>query len=330
MSSSRVLLYLDYDQESGFGHISRSRAFIEAISKESTEIFLSSRLNPFESQIEVGFLGGVKWITHSQVEAMNFDLVYVDSYDNGILDKAEKFSIDKKILVIDGNFVAEVPPWPNMVIDLERSSPRKMNFSGNYLFADLFIHSGLQSLKLARDFNSGEGKSFSKLMGVVNFGGSLSIDHYLRQLKSTFTADNNVSYVVYAPHPLSESLKIHYGNITNVEVKVFSKEYLYDLKNCDFLITNSGTSFMEGLYLGIPMVTFSLFPNAYANFNKHRFRKNVIHSGSDVELESQWLNKVIEFFQGNFFLDEQTEDRSDVTFLDVNAIRNELNSRILD
>lgn len=291
---------------------------------------MCSRLNPLESEIEMGFLDQVNWVPHNQAEVMNFDLLYVDSYSRDILDEAEKFAINKKILVIDTNFVGEIPGWPNMVIDLERSSPRKMNFNGSYLFADLFIHSDLQSLKLGRDFNSGEGRSSSKLVGVVNFGGSLSIDHYLRQMKSTFTADNDVSYVVYAPHLLSESLKIHYGNITNVEVKVFSKEYLHDLKNCDFLITNSGTSFMEGLYLGIPMVTFSLFPNAHANFNKHRFRKNVIYSGSDVELESQWLNKVIEFFQEELFLDALTEDRLDFTYLDVNAIRNELNSRILD
>ena len=76
---NRVLLYLDYDRESGFGHISRSRAFIEAISTEGIEIFMCSRLNPLESEIEMGFLDQVNWVPHNQAEVMNFDLLYVDS-----------------------------------------------------------------------------------------------------------------------------------------------------------------------------------------------------------------------------------------------------------
>lgn len=327
---SRVLLYLDYDQESGFGHISRSRAFIEAISIEGIEIFMSSKLNPHESEIEVGFLDHIKWIPCIQVEAMNFDLLYVDSYSDDVLVEAEKFAIEKKILVIDTNFEDEIPGWPNMIIDLERSSSRKKNFSGSYLFADLLIHSDLHSVRSARDCNSFERKNFSKLVGVVNFGGSISIDYYLRQLEVTFAADNRIAYIVYAPHQLSQSLKIHFASINNVVVKVFSEEYLYDLKNCDFLITNSGTSFLEGLYIGIPMIIFSLFPNAQFNFEKHRFSKRVIHSGSAVDLESQWLKKVFEFFQKERLLETPIEEKLDVRFLDVNAIRTELNSRILN
>jgi spore coat polysaccharide biosynthesis predicted glycosyltransferase SpsG len=327
---SKVLLYLDYDKESGFGHISRSRTFVEAISSESTEIFMCSALNPLDSDLEIGFLGRVNWIPHTEIETMNFDLIYIDSYNEDILRKAEKFSINKKILVIDANFVEEIPGWPDLVIDLERSSPRKNNFNGNYLFADLMIHSELQSAKARRDFNSGIRNDFSNLAAVVNFGGSVSVNHYLRQLDATFAANNNIFYVVYVPHLLFETLKIHFRNLVNVKVKIFSTRYHYDLENCDFLITNSGTSFMEGLYLGVPMVIFSLFPNAQSNFSKHRFRKRVIHSGFAVELETEWLNKVLEYFEKEFSPGTLIEDNADLTFLDVNTIRTELNSRVLN
>ena len=327
---SKVLLYLDYNKESGFGHISRSRAFVEAISSEGTEIFICSASNPLQSEFEIGFLWRVNWIPHSQIETMNFDLIYIDSYSEDILSKAENFDIDKKILVIDANFIEEIPGWPDLVIDLERSSPREHNYNGSYLFADLMIHSELQSAKTTRDFNIGTRTDFSNLVAVVNFGGSVSVDHYLRQLEATFATSNSIFYVVYVPHLLFETLEIHFRSFINVEVKIFSTKYHYDLENCDFLITNSGTSFMEGLYLGVPMVIFGLFPNAQSNFNKHRYRKRVIHSCSAVELETQWLNKVLEYFEKEFSPGTLVDDNLDFVFLDVNAIRTELYSRILN
>lgn len=326
----RVLLYIDYDEQSGFGHISRSRTFIEAISSESTEMFMSSRLNPFLSENEMEFLKAISWIPYIQVEAMNFDLIYVDSYSAEILSEVEKFSINKKVLVIDANFEEEIPSWPDMVIDLERSLPRERNFNGSYLFADLLIHSDLELARVARVSSGDTKKKIPKLIGLVNLGGSLNVDQYLKQLATTFGADDDVSYYIYVPSLLFESLKIHFKNLFNVEVKAFSPSYHDDLANCDFLITNSGTSFMEGLYLRVPMVIFNLFPNAQSNFNKHRSSKKVIYSGSAADLESHWLSRVIDFFQMEFAFDKVNDEDLEIAFLDVNAIITELKLRVFN
>lgn len=323
----RVLLYLDYDEKSGFGHVSRSRAFIEAVSEEGLEIFMCSSANPLADEAELPFLSGVNWIPSTQVDAMTFDMIYVDSYSDEILTKVRNNPTRNKVLVIDGNFVEEFPDWPEIIIDLERSSPRRNSFSGSYLYADALIHSDLKATKLTRDLRCNPEKTNSKLKALVNFGGSVSTELHIKQLQTTFSSDDQISFVVYVPGKIFEDVKQYFRDYSNVEVKAFSHKYHSDLIHCDFLITNSGTSFIEGLYLDIPMVIFNLFSNAQANFEKHRYKKTVMYSGFAADINSGWLKTVVNFFRMNEYRITSQARKSELIFLDVDTIRAKLKSK---
>jgi spore coat polysaccharide biosynthesis predicted glycosyltransferase SpsG len=295
--SLKVLLYLDYDEQSGLGHISRSRAIIETLSSFTNKIYISSKMNPLDVEPQIGFLNEVKWISYEEAELIHFDLVYVDTYIFEIISKVEHLNIERKILLIDSNYTQKLPSWPDMIIDLEQITPRNCNFRGTYLFGDILVHSELEFTKQTRK-NHGVRKSVpSNLTVVVNFGGSIKIETYLRQLGLTFLNNREIHYIIYSPHSLIERLKKYFQNYKNVEIKRFSPNYLNDLAMCDFLVTNSGTSFIEGLYIDVPMVVFNLFPNAELNFEKLRYSRQVIYSGLTNELESSWQSDVLKSFQ---------------------------------
>lgn len=285
---------MDYDEQSGLGHVSRSRAIIETISSFTNELYISSDVNPFETENQLVFLNQPRWISHEEAESSHFDLVYVDSYSFEVLNKVEHLPIERKILLIDSNFFQELPSWPDVIIDLERLVPRDQNFGGTYLFGDILIHSELELTKERRKKNGLRNCSSSNLTAVVNFGGSITIETYFRKLESTFLNYKDIFYVVYCPSSLCYNLKTNFQYYKNVQVKPFSTDYLKELATCDFLITNSGTSFIEGLFVDVPMVIFNLFPNAEHNFERLRNSKKVIYSGFATEIESDWQGKALE------------------------------------
>ncbi|MDO8646048.1 MAG: hypothetical protein Q7R42_05650 [Candidatus Planktophila sp.] len=318
----KVLLYLDYDEQSGLGHISRSRAIIEAVSNYATEIFLSSKLNPLEIESQIDFLNQTKWISHQEAELLHFNLVYVDTYSFDILNKVEHLPIERKILLIDSNYTQRLPNWADIIIDLERSTPRNCKFGGTYLFGDILVHSELESTRRSREEYGVRKSACSNLTALVNFGGSIKIEPYLRQLESTFFYNMDILYVVYCPFILLESLKTYFRYYKNVEIKPFSPNYLQDLATCDFLVTNSGTSFIEGLFVDVPMVIFNLFPNAQLNFEKLRYSKQVIYSGLATELESDWQSNVLHSLQlGGDLLKFESDDDPKIEILDEGILK---------
>jgi len=292
-SNLQVLLYLDYDAQSGFGHISRSRTIIETLSNCGAKIFLTSKLNPLEIELQMDFFDQIKWISHQEAQDLYFNLVYVDTYSHEILNRVESLTIEHKLLLIDSNYSESFPTWPDMIIDLERSTPRNECFKGLYLFGDILSNVKLelskQDRKKCRDRESGH----SNLKALVNFGGSRKVESFLKILKSTFSNHNNIQYYVYCPSTLVENLKAYFRNDKNVVITSFNNDYLKNLATCDFLITNSGTSFIEGLFVDVPMVIFNLFHSAQANFERLRDSHQVLYSGSIAELESNWQSDVL-------------------------------------
>lgn len=326
--SLQVLLYLDYDEHSGFGHVSRSRAFIEAIASHECDLFLCSRLNPLENEPQVDFLDQVKWISDDTIDFFHFDLVYVDTYDAEILQRVEKISIKFKVLLIDENYTQNLPTWPDLVLDVERSTPRHHKFVGKYLHGDILVHSKLQSLMQKRRELNKRKITRSRLIAVVNFGGSVKIDCHLKNLENTFSGNKDIIYFVYCPSALFEDLLTYYQHLENVKILAFSPSYLRNLEKCDFLITNSGTSFVEGLFVGIPLVVFSLFSNAQMNFEKFRFNKSVLYSGSEFEIESEWQVSVCQQLQAMKNSSNLESDWvSEIRTLTVEDIKLALNDR---
>ena len=321
---------MDYDEQSGLGHISRSRAIIETVSNYATEIFLSSKLNPLEIESQIDFLNQTKWISHEEAELMHFDLVYVDTYSFDMLKKVENLGVEHKILLIDSNYTTRLPNWADIIIDLEQSNPRNWNFGGTYLFGDILVHSELESTRRSREEHGARKSVCSNLTALVNFGGSIKTEPYLKLLKSTFFYNMDILYVVYCPFTLIQNLKNYFWHYKNVEIKPFSPNYLQDLATCDFLVTNSGTSFIEGLFVDVPMAIFNLFPNAQLNFEKLRYNKQVIYSGLATELESDWQSNVLHSLQlGGDLLTLESDDDSKIEILDEGILKVALSSLCL-
>lgn len=293
----KVLFYFDYDESSGLGHVSRSRAFIEVFTDFGFQIFLTSSLNPIEREPYFTFLRGTHWVSPRDASSITFDFVYIDTYDFCLFDELSKWSVTHKILIIDANFKLEIPKWPDLIVDLECEHPRNLGFAGSYIYGDLLAHSELEIARQDRRRTIKTLDSTSNPTALVNFGGSLKAISYLKRLSRIFLENENISYIVYCPSNSLDNLKSFFHIFSNVLIEPFSSSYFQDLASCDFLITNSGTSFIEGLYVEIPMVVFKLFANAEVNFERLGESKSVLFLGSSPDISKDWQLDVLTTLQ---------------------------------
>jgi len=314
--TGKILLYLDYDLGTGLGHISRSRSFIEALFSHQTEIYICSKLNPKAHENHFDFLKEVIWLNIEEAKLHHYLVIYVDTYDKESLEKLRYWHADFRVVLIDSNYSLEIPTWAEFIIDIERTSPRNYNFEGEYLFGDLLTHSELELSRTKFRDKDNERVKTSSLAIAVNFGGSVKVLSYLQQLRHTFVAHEEVDFSIYCPMSLSQELKHYFLEHANVEVRTFTSKYLRELSTHDLLITTTGTSFLEGLYINIPMVIFSLFPNAESNFDKFRNHRQVLFSGTTHELESFSLASTLEKFHAK----NQLEKIESGTHLDLVTI----------
>lgn len=292
----KILVCIDYDKDSGLGHVSRSRAFLEALSCFEVEVFFSSNFNPIELEPQIEFLRGVMWISPQTAAKMSFDLLYIDTYNLSVLDEISEWAIKSKVLVLDSNFTRDLPNWADFIIDLECSNARNKGFEGRYVFGDISVHSELELAKENRRNVSERLVNNSNLTALVNFGGSIKAEQYTKELLKTFFQNKNIIYIVYCPHELLETLA-SYIPCNNVRIKPFSPRYFEDLTTCDFLVTSSGTSFIEGLFVEIPMVVFNLFTNAKKNFERLAHIDLVLYSGTPPDIPTEWQEKVVEMLR---------------------------------
>ena len=190
--SYQILFYVDYDQDSGLGHVSRARAFLEALSDFGVQVTFSSNLNPIELEPQMEFLRGVTWVTPQAAARMSFDLLYIDTYNFIKLNEFSQWATKIKVLVIDSNFTYGMPEWADLIIDLECSSARNIGYGGSYFFGDIFPHSELALVKEKRRSVSERIADNSYLNAVVNFGGSIKAEQFIKELSKTFLQNSNL------------------------------------------------------------------------------------------------------------------------------------------
>lgn len=297
--NQEILLCLDYDESTGIGHISRSRAFIEAVSLFSPQIYISSRIDPVTCGPKFEFLQDCIWLTQQQATQKNFSMIYVDTYDYEFLESIKLWQSKVKVLLLDDNYSAKLPSWAEMIIDIERSSPRDTSARKEYLWGDLLLNSEIVSAYESYRSSFHNRVDSPTYRAAVNFGGSTKVTPYLQKLLPTFTENQDISFTLYCPTVIVEQLKAYYLELNNVEVVEISSKYLSNLSKYDLLITNSGTSFLEGLYMDIPMIIFNLFSNANSNFSRLRRSRKVLFSGSGEDLDRIWYPEAFNLVRNN-------------------------------
>jgi len=286
-------LYLDYDARTGFGHISRARGFLEAISPHASEIYICSNSNPKVNESQLDFLNHVTWVSYEMAKLLHHTLIYVDTYDEKLLASFEYWSADLRVVLLDSNYSLQMPTWADFIIDMERSTPRNYSFQGEYLFGDILVHSELELSRQKIQDKCEKKIDLSNLAVAINFGGSQKVVNYFNKLKHIFLAHEEVSFYIYCPLALRKEVSLLFFELDNVKVEAFKSNYLQELPKYDLLITNTGTSFLEGLFVNIPMIIFRLFPNAIHNFDRFHKERLVLFSGTAHQLEVLDLTEAI-------------------------------------
>jgi len=265
-------------------------------------------LNPKIHEPQLEFLNHFNWVTLEEAKLQCFSLIYVDTYDYEFLDEFQNWPANHKVVLVDSNYFFEIPSWADFVIDVERTSARNSSFKGEYLFGDIVSNSDLELSRNAIRDKLDKKIERKNLAVAVNFGGSLNIRSYIQQLEKTLLAHKEISFSIYCPLSLSQEMDLFFLGLQNVEVKVFTSDYLRELSVYDFLITGSGTSFIEGLFLHIPLVVFNFFPNANINFDRFRNNRLVLFSGTGHEVETSWMRNVLKEFNSEKILERRKSD----------------------
>lgn len=318
---NKLLICSDFDSESGLGHLSRAQTFFDAIEKESYEIHLCSEMNPNNFGLKIPLLDIAIWKPFLEAKTEKYSVIYIDTYDSNILEQIKIWDVNRKILLLDSNFRQSIPCWPDFVIDLERTSPRHFG-NYKYLHGTALIGSAIQKLKRSELSNRIQGKFPSKV--VVNLGGSNRALKYLMKFNSIFKTQTDIQFVIFCSSVILPDLETNLRSLDNTIVKCIGDEYFSELMSCDLLITSSGSSFLEAIYMKIPTVIFDLFENARLNFETFRKNSNVLYSGGVDDLDGDWfMNLSITDDRSNFFADYKSLD-DQLNFIDVEMLKSAL------
>ena len=279
--TTSVLLYVDFNASSGLGHVSRAEAFFEAISTDQNKVYISSEKDTDRLKPNFNFLKNVTWIDFQEAKQMDFDIAYLDTYSNATINEFKEISAIKKILLIDSNFNDEIPNWANLVIVLEQANVRNSNHKALLVYGLTLIKNRIVRVKIVRQRVYNFDPEY--LVGIVNFGGSIQSLDYLLKLKNTFAINNKIKYKVFCESELISTLQLEFSSLSNVTINAIGANYYEQLIMSDFVITAAGTSFLEALYVNIPIVLFNLYDSANSIFSNFRFEQNVLFSGEKEE-----------------------------------------------
>jgi spore coat polysaccharide biosynthesis predicted glycosyltransferase SpsG len=287
----RALIYFDYDLQSGYGHISRTETFFEAINLNLYEVFVSSKINPTLSNVNFEFLKNTSWIDFDTAKQMSFDFAYIDSYSQIILVQFKKFKAGKKVVLIDSNFNQDLPIWADLAIILEQDFLSKRDYNIKHISGLTLIKNKIKDVEIKRR----ENYAFSpkSVKALINFGGSVQSKKHLLKLEKAIIENPDVQYIIYCAPEVAKSLSIHFRFVSNLEIRDIDVSYYDELVLSDFLVTTPGTSFMESIYIGIPIVLFNLFDSTELNFSRFRHESNVLFSGELEDLYTNWNSKVL-------------------------------------
>jgi spore coat polysaccharide biosynthesis predicted glycosyltransferase SpsG len=287
----KALVYFDYDLRSGHGHISRTETFFEAINLNLYEVFLSSEINPILSNSNFEFLKNTSWIDFGIAKRMSFDFTYVDSYSQLVLDQFKKIKARKKVILVDSNFNQEVPMWADLAIILEQEVLSNQEYSMKHISGLTLIKNKIKNVEIKRR----ENYAFrpKSVRALINFGGSDQSKKHLLKLEKTIIENSDVWYTIYCAPEVAKSLSIDFKFISNLEIRDIDVSYYDELVLSDFLVTAPGTSFMESIYIRIPIALFNLFNSTELNFSRFRHESNVLFSGELEDLSTNWNSKVL-------------------------------------
>lgn len=287
----RALIYFDYDLRSGYGHISRTETFFEAINLNLYEVFSSSEINPTLSNVNFEFLKNTSWIDFDTAKQMSFDFAYIDSYSQLILVQFKKLKAGKKVVLIDSNFNQEVPIWADLAIVLEQGVLSKRDNYIKHISGLTLIKNKIKNVEVKRRENYAFRPKSVK--AIINFGGSVQTEKHLLNLEKTVIENPDVRYIIYCASEVAKSLSNNFRFVSNLEIRDIDVSYYDELVLSDFLVTTPGTSFMESIYIGIPIVLFNLFDSAELNFSRFRNESNVLFSGESEDITTNWNSKVL-------------------------------------
>lgn len=323
---NKVLIYSDFDSKSGLGHLSRAQTFFDAIDHDLYEVNLSSEVNPKSSDVKFSFLEKTIWKPLREATTEKYSLVFVDTYDQSIIRQLKNWDIDKKILLLDSNFSQALPLWPDLVIDLERTTPRLLETSKKYIHGIALIGSAIQRLKRGDSLNCSGSKFPSKV--VVNFGGSNRTLNYLMKLRSIIETRIDIQFVIFCSSDVYLDLDTFLYPHENATVKCVGDEYFAEMVNCDLLVTSSGSSFLEAIYMKIPTAIFDLFDNASLNFEAFRLSPTVLYAGQIEDLDRDWFTELYSNYQNrhSFKYDKSFEDQ--FHFIDIDTLKKSISSII--
>ena len=276
---------VDFNRESGVGHLSRAQTFYEAALRFSDSIFLSCELNPHQKLQELDFLQKTKFLQTQEIAYHTFDILYVDTYSESKLEELSLFKSSVKVVLLDSNYKKKLPDWPDLIIDVERTLPRSTLPHQDYIFGMLCVRENLESAgKRIREKTK---KQNNRKKFVVNFGGSSKTETYLSMLHDAFSIHKEIDFQVYCSTEVF--LQQKRLELSNVCFRELNSDYINQLALCDLLVTSSGTSFLEGLYLNVPIVVFNIFENAQENFLQFKENRKVLFAGEISELSSNWV-----------------------------------------
>lgn len=281
---------VDFNQESGIGHLSRAQTFYDATLKFSDSIFLSCEVNPDQKLQELDILQETKFLDPEVIVNQSFDVIYVDTYSEKKLEELRFIKSSVKVVLLDSNYKRSLPDWPDLIIDVERTSSRGSLSFKDYIFGMLCVSEDLESI--GRGIRERTANLNSRKKFLVNFGGSSKTETYLSMLHKIFSIHQEIDFHIYcSTEVFLQQKRLELSNVCFTEL---NSSYRKELEKCDLLVTSSGTSFLEGLYLDMPIAVFNIFDNAQENFRHFRKSKQVLFAGEISELSSNWVPVVMQ------------------------------------
>ena len=321
---NKLLIYSDFNTESGLGHLSRAQTFVDAIDHDLYEIHLSSEVNPKNSGVKFRFLEKTIWKPFRETRTEKYSLIFIDTYDANIIMQLKDWDVDKKILLLDSNYDQTIPHWPNLVIDIERATPRLLGTSTGYIHGITLIGSAIQKLKRGNYFDIKERVIPSKV--VINFGGSSGVFKHLLKFDNLIRTQADIKFVIFCCNDIFLSLASFLHHHKNATVKSVGDDYYAEMVSCDLLVTSSGSSFLEAIYMKIPTAIFDLFENANLNFEAFRMSSNVLYAGRIEDLDGDWFAKLSLNYRNSKSFEDNKSFEDHCHFIEIDTLKSSISS----
>lgn len=278
--------YIDYGLSSGFGHLSRCRGILESISKQQDfRVFLyvekAAKLPKW-----IIDLNGIQFRELEHFHIPNSPLMppgpwIIDSYNKEkvqlLLDSLHENT--KFLIIRDGYQGFDFDLENSKAIHLESTDKTTSeNPYDDLLEPPKTIHKLLiwnsmleKAAKYCSSVRTIE-SSHSNRTITISFGGTLPPDHFLdsiaQVLRNLISHSNRLRFAWFVPIDAVKEIKNLFDDTKYVKIFPISDEFYSVLSKTDLLICASGTTLIESIILGIPTISFVLYDNQKANFER--------------------------------------------------------------